>query len=323
MSMSRRLFLAAAVALACGGSASAQTASTYPNRNVRFVVAFAPGGIGDIIGRFIGQALAEKWGQNVVIDNRGGGGGNIGAVQVARADPDGYTVLVTTSAFSVNLSLYAKPGYALSDFQVAGVPASSPNIIIAAPDLPQKTLPEILAAAKTGTFSFGSAGIGTTPHLSGEQIFRVIGKVDVRHVPFTGAGPAVQATMGGHVPISVVALPAAIQQVKAGLVQGIAMTTAERLKDLPDVPTVRETGVGNVLGATMVAFFMPAKTPHDIVAKFNADLNDLVKSGSLDKAFAAAGSFPLVLDLDQSKAYVEDEVSKWGTVVRAADLKVE
>ena len=303
--------------------APAQAQETWPTRNVRFLVAFAPGGIGDIIGRFVGQALSEKWGQPVVVENRGGGGGNIGALAAARAEPDGYTILVTTSAFTVNLSLYEKPGYKLSDFQTAGVVAVSPNIVIAAPNLKQNTLVEILQAAKTENFSFGSAGIGTTPHLTGEQIFRLIGKVDVRHVPFTGAGPAVAATMGGHVPVSVVALPAAFEQVKAGLVKGIAVTTAERLPDLPDVPTMKETGLGDLQASTMVAFFMPAKTPASIVAKFNADLNTMVKSGAIDVALKSAGATAVHFDQAQSQAYVEKEIATWAAVIKAAGLKAD
>ena len=314
----------ATIAVALCQPAAAQTAQpVWPQRNVRFLVAFAPGGIGDIIGRFVGQALSEKWGQPVVIENRGGGGGNIGAVAAAHADPDGYTVLVTTSAFTVNLSLYNQPGYKLSDFQTAGVVANSPNIIVAAPNLKQTTLPQIIAAAKTENFSFGSAGIGTTPHLTGEQIFRLIGKVDVRHVPFTGAGPAVAATMGGHVPIAVVALPGAYEQVKAGLVKGIAITTAERLPDLPDVPTVKETGLGDIESSTMVAFFMPAKTPAAIVAKFNADLNAVVKSGILDAPLKATGATGLMLDQAAAQAYVEKEIAIWASVIKAANLKAD
>ena len=323
--MRRREFITtlAGGVVGLGLPAAAQNAQFYPTKTVRFLVAFAPSGIGDIIGRVVGQAMGDRWGQSVIVENRGGGGGNIGAVQAARAEPDGYTVLVTTSAFTVNLSLYDKPGYSLADFKVAGVPATSPNIIVAAPNLPYNTLPEIIAAAKSENMSFGSAGIGTTPHLSGEQIFKLIGRVDVRHVPFTGAGPAVAATMGGHVPVSVVALPAALEQVKSGLVKGIAVTTAERLPELPNVPTVRETGVGDVIGATMVAFLMPARTPQAIVEKFNADLNAVVKSGALDKPFANAGALPLQLNIAQAQDYVEDEIAKWGAVVRAAGLKAE
>jgi tripartite-type tricarboxylate transporter receptor subunit TctC len=226
----------------------------WPTRNVKFLVAFAPAGIADPIGRFVGKALQEKWGQSVVVENRGGSGGNIGAGIVARAEPDGYTVLVTTSSFSVNLSLYDKPGYALSDFQTVAVAATSPNVVVAAPNLKYNTLPEVIAAAKTENFSFGSAGVGTTPHLSGELIFRLLGKVEA---------------------------------------------------------------------ATVVSFFRPAKTPPAIVAKFNADLNAIIKSGALDKQFAAAGAQALTLTPAEAHKYIEDEISKWSAVIKAADIKPE
>ncbi len=315
--------VALALALACAAAPAVRAQEAWPTRNVRFLVAFAPGGIGDIIGRFVGQALGEKWGHAAIIENRGGGGGNIGAAMAARAEPDGYTVLVTTSSFTVNLSLYDNPGYAFPDFRTAGVAAISPNIIVAPPGSRYNTLPEFLAAAKTGAFSFGSAGVGTTPHLTGEMIFRLLGKVDVRHAPFTGAGPAVVAAMGGHVQVAVVALPAAIEQVKSGTLKALAVTTKLRLPDLPNVPTVKETGVGDVETATMVAFFMPAKTPPAIVAKFNADLNAAIASGVLDKPFASAGVDPLTLDVAQAGAFVADEIQKWAAVVKAANIKPE
>ena len=304
-------------------SASTLAASDYPQHNVRFVVPFAPGGIVDLLGRVVAQGLSEKWGTPVIVENRGGGGGNIGAVHVAHADADGYTVLVTSSSFTVNLTLNAKPGYAFSDFTTAGIVATSANIIIAAPNLPYKTLPEVIAAAQTHNLSFGSAGIGTTPHLTGEQIFHVSAKADIRHGPFTGAGPAVTATMGGQVPVSVVALPSAYEQVKAGLVKGLAVTTPQRLPDLPDVPTVKETGIGDIETSTMVAFFMPARTPAAIAAKFNADLNALIDSGALDKALATAGATPVHFDEAQAHAYVESEISKWADIIRSADIKAD
>ncbi len=313
--------LAALALLALAPDARAQDA--WPTRNVRFVVAFAPAGVADPIGRFVGQALQEKWGQTVVVENRAGAGGNLGASVVARSEPDGHSVLVTTSGFSVNLSLYEKPGYAFSDFQTAAVAGTSPNIIVAAPGLKENTLPEIIAAAKAGKFSYGSAGVGTTPHLSAEQIFNVLGKADVSHAPFTGAGPAIAALMGNHLQLAVVALPGAIEQVKAGGVKGVALTTAERRADLPNIPTVRETGVGDVVTATNILFLMPAKTPAHIVAKFNADMNEIIKAGRLDKQFAAAGVTPMVLDQKQAHAFIGEEIAKWAGVVKAANIKQE
>jgi tripartite-type tricarboxylate transporter receptor subunit TctC len=295
----------------------------WPQRNVRLVVAFAPAGPADIVARLLAQQLQQKWGQSVIVENRAGGGGNVGAQAVSHADPDGYTILVSTSAFSVNLSLYDKPGYALSDFHTAAVATSSPNILVASPTLKQNTLKEIIDAAKTENFTYGSAGIGTTPHLTGELIFRIMNKVNVPHVPFTGAAPAVTATMGGQVPLAWVALPGAFEQVKSKTVKGVAIATAKRIPELPDVPTVNESGLGNLEAVSVVAFYMPSKTPMDIVEKFNADVNAVIKSGVLDKGFAAAGAFPMLLDQKQADAFVADEAKKWGDVIKQAGVRAE
>ena len=232
-------------------------------------------------------------------------------------------MLVTTSAIATNLSLNAHPGYALADFQTAAIASTSPNILIGAPQLKQTTLREIIGSAKTGKFSFASSGIGTQPHFSGEMLFRVLNKVDIPHVPFTGAGPAVIAVMGGHVPLAFITLPSAIEHVKAGSVKGLGVTTAERLPDLPDVPTVIESGVGNLEAASIVAFFLPAKTPPDIVEKFNADLTAVLKTGALDKQFAAAGSSPVLLSQPAAQAFIESEFTKWAAVIKAANIKAE
>ena len=314
-----RLALAAMTALS--SAANAQT--TWPQRNVRFVVAFAPAGPADIVARLLALQLQEKWGQSVIVENRAGGGGNVGAQAVSRADPDGYTILVSTSAFSVNLTLYDKPGYALSDFHTAAVATSSPNILVASPTLKQNTLKEIIDAAKMENFTYGSAGIGTTPHLTGELIFRIMNKVNVPHVPFTGAAPAVTATMGGQVPLAWVALPGAFEQVKSKTVKGVAIATARRIPELPDVPTVNENGIGDLEAVSVVAFYMPSKTPMDIVEKFNADVNAVIKSGVLDKGFAAAGAFPMQLNQKQADAFVAEEAKKWGDVIKQAGVRAE
>ena len=306
---------------ALSSAANAQT--TWPQRNVRFVVAFAPAGPADIVARLLALQLQEKWGQSVIVENRAGGGGNVGAQAVSRADPDGYTILVSTSAFSVNLTLYDKPGYALSDFHTAAVATSSPNILVASPTLKQNTLKEIIDAAKMENFTYGSAGIGTTPHLTGELIFRIMNKVNVPHVPFTGAAPAVTATMGGQVPLAWVALPGAFEQVKSKTVKGVAIATARRIPELPDVPTVNENGIGDLEAVSVVALYMPSKTPMDIVEKFNADVNAVIKSGVLDKGFAAAGAFPMQLNQKQADAFVAEEAKKWGDVIKQAGVRAE
>lgn len=311
----------AVCALAASPAAAQSEQSAYPEKNVRFLVAFAPGGPADIVARITGQALGERWGKTVVVENRGGAGGNIAAVAASRAEPDGYTILVTTSALAVNLSFYDNPGYAIGDFKTAALIATAPNIIVGAPSLKASTLKDVITLAGSQSLSYGSAGLGTTPHLSGERVFRLLGKVDVRHVPFTGAGPAVAATMSGHVPLASVALSAAIEQVKAGTVKGLAVTSAARLPDLPNVPTVAESGLGEVEDATWVALFVPAKTPDAIVARINADANAAMSGPKAREALGKAGFLPLSGDVAQAQAYVASEVKKWGEVVKASGVK--
>lgn len=295
--------------------------ANYPDRNVRLIVSFAPGGPTDVAARILGAALQEKWGKTVVIENRGGAGGNIGTVAVSRAEPDGYTILVTTSAFSVNLAYSSNPGYAASDLRAAALVATTPNIIVGAPDLKANSLKEALELAKSGNFAYASAGAGTTPHLSAERVFKLIGKLDVRHVPFTGAAPAMNAVSAGHVQFGVVAMTPAIELVKAGKLKGFAVTSAKRSSELPDVPTVTETGVGTIDDATWVALFVPAKTPPAIVAKINADVNELLKQSTIVQQISKAGLDPLGGALSEIEAYVAAETKKWSDVIGATGVR--
>lgn len=312
-----------AAALAMTIAAAAQTPA-YPTQPVRFLIAFAPAGPADIIGRIVGLKLQQLWGQSVVIENRGGAGGNIAAVQVARGQADGYTVLVTTSAFAVNPSLYKNPGYAgETDFKVAGLAATTPNLLVAAPDLGVKTLKDAIALSKTKSLAFGSAGTGTTPHLSGERIFRFLAKVDIPHAPFTGAGPALNAVMGGHVALASVAMPAATELVKSGKVVPLAVTSAKRVESLPDVPTVGEAGLEEVDDATWVALFVPAKTPQAVIDKLNADLNTVLKDPEVKQQFARIGFSALGGSPADAERFVKAEIAKWGDVVNRIGLKIE
>ncbi len=310
----------ACLAAACAGPVAAQT---YPERNVKLVVSFAPGGPTDVGARIIGAALQEKWGKPVIVENRGGAGGNIGTVAVARAEPDGYTILVTTSAFSINLTYNANPGYAASELRPAALVATTPNIIVGSPALKANTLPEALELARKGEFAYASAGAGTAPHLSAERVFKLISKLDVRHAPFTGASPAMVAVSGNHVQFGVVAMTPAIELVKAGKLKGFAVTSAKRSAELPDVPTVKETGVGDIDDATWVALFVPEKTPQAIVAKINADVNDLLKQPAIVQQISRAGLDPLGGSLPEIEAYVASETKKWAEVINATGARAE
>ncbi len=302
-------------------AAPAFAQANYPDRNVRLIVSFAPGGPTDVAARILGAALQEQWGKTVVIENRGGAGGNIGTVAVSRAEPDGYTILVTTSAFSVNLAYSANPGYSAADLKPVALVATTPNIIVGAPDLKANNLKEALELAKTGNFAYASAGAGTTPHLSAERVFKLIGKLDVRHVPFTGAAPAMNAVSAGHVQFGVVAMTPAIALVKAGKLKGYAVTSAKRSSELPDVPTVTETGVGNIDDATWVALFVPSKTPAAIVAKINTDVNALLKQPAIVQQISKAGLDPLGGSLSDIEAYVASETKKWAEVIAATGAR--
>ena len=310
----------ACLALACTAPARAQD---FPDRNVKLVVSFAPGGPTDVGARIIGAALQEKWGKPVIIENRGGAGGNIGTVAVARAEPDGYTILVTTSAFSINLTYNANPGYAANDLRPAALVATTPNIIVGSPALKANTLSEAIELARREKFAYGSAGAGTSPHLSAERVFKLIGKVDVRHVPFTGAAPAMNAVSAGHVQFGVVAMTPAIELVKAGNLKAYAVTSARRAAELPDVPTVTETGVGAIDDATWVAMFVPARTPQAIVAKINADVNELLKQPAIVQQISRAGLDPLGGSLPDIEAYVGSETRKWAEVINATGARAE
>jgi tripartite-type tricarboxylate transporter receptor subunit TctC len=303
---------------------SASARESYPNQSVRFVVAFAPGGPADFIARVVGARLTEKWGQGVIVEHRGGAGGNIAARQVAKAKPDGYTVLVTTSAYAVNPSLSANAGYSpQTDFKTAIVVATSPNIIVAAPGLKASTLKEVIQAAKTEKLTYGTAGRGVTPHLSAERIFKLVAKVDIAHVTFTGGAPALNALLGGHVNLVSVVLPPALELVRSGQIKALAVTSAKRLPSLPDVPTTAEEGFGDDVDATWVALILPAHTPVSVLAKLNADVNAVLSDMGIRQRLDKIGLTPVGGTLAEAEAYVQSEIVRWGDVVRKIGLRVE
>lgn len=321
------LFKAAICLAALAGFSLSATeavrAQDYPTKPVRLLVAFAPGGPADSIARVIGQKLNDRWKQSVVVENRGGAGGNIAAAQAAKADADGYTILVTTSAFAVNQTLSKNPGFTSDDFRAAVVVATTPNLIIGAPTLKANNLKDAIEASKTEKMTYGTAGAGTTPHLSAERIFKLEAKVDIPHAPFTGAGPATQAVMGSHIPLASVAMSAAVEHVKGGQVKGLAVTSKDRVKALPDVPTARELGLGDADDTTWVVFFVPAKTPDAVIQTINADVNAILKEqgtqDQLDKiGFMAVGGSP-----QDAQAYVKSETDRWGDIIRKIGLQAQ
>lgn len=315
------------LACALAGSAFAQApardaAGTYPNRPVRFVVAFAPGASTDIVARIVGAKLSESWGQNVVIENRPGAGGNLGTQTAARANPDGYTILMNSSAFVVNVSLYAKPGYAATDFAPIIQGPTTPNLISVHPSVKANTLQEVIAFARATPTSYASSGTGTTPHLNAELIFRALSKVDITHVPF-GPAQAVAAVMGNQVPIASTSMPPAVPHVKANRVRPIAVTTAKRSAILPNVPTVAESGFAGFNDHTWFSFFAPVGTPPAIVNKLNSEINRVMQLPDVKERLDALSLEFAPNTPAQFAAAIKEEIARYATMVKQSGAKAD
>jgi tripartite-type tricarboxylate transporter receptor subunit TctC len=315
----RKFSVALAAAWSLAGTCFAQD---WPNKPVHVVVPFAPGGPVDIIARLVGAKLNTTLGQQFVVENRTGAGGNIGAAAVAKAAPDGYTVLATSSAIVVNVSLYSSPGYdAERDFAPVAIAASQPNMIIVSASHPARTLPELISQSKGKTLAFASPGQGTTPHLTGENILRVLAGLDITPVHFRGAGLAVTAVVQGEPPIGCMAISGPLPQVKAGRLRALAVSSAKRIPALPDVPTFAEAGFPGIEDYTWVGLFLPAGTPAPIVQKLNAAVNRALESPDVRERLAANAFDPVGGSPQQAAEYVKAEIAKWAKVVRDTGAK--
>jgi tripartite-type tricarboxylate transporter receptor subunit TctC len=305
--------------------ASVCAAQPWPAHPVRVIVPFAPGGPTDVMARMLGQKLAESLGQQFVVENRAGAGGNIGMTAAARSAPDGYTLLVASSSYVVNPSLYARAGYdPYKDFAPVTIPAASPNVLVVHPSMPTKTVQDLVALVKAnpGKHNYAQPGIGTTPHLSGE-LFRLTFKLDIVNVPFNGAGPAVSSVVGNHTPIGFVALPPAAPHIKSGALRPLAVTSARRVATLPDVPTMAEAGAPNQEAETMQGVFVPAGTPRDIVDRLHHEIVRIIALPDVKDRLAALGFEPVANTPEEFAAYIRAEIAKWNRVIRDAGIKVE
>jgi tripartite-type tricarboxylate transporter receptor subunit TctC len=297
-------------------------AQPYPNKPIRMVVAFPPGGPVDVVARLVSPKITEALGQSVVIENVGGGGGNIAAARVAKSAPDGYTVLAHSSAFAVNPALLGNPGFdAEKDMVAIAVVASQANLIFVHADFPAKTLAELFERARTDKLAFASPSSGTTPHLTAENLFKLRAKVDITHVPFKGAGPAMTAVLGGQPPIGVLAGTAPMPHVKAGRIRVLAVSSARRLASLPEVPTLNELGYPNMEDYTWVGLFVPAGTPGDITQKLNDAVLRAVQSPEVKERLEALAFEVTAARLPATADYVRGELAKWAKVVRETGAK--
>lgn len=310
-----------ALLLLAAGTAFGQP---FPSKPIRMVVAFPPGGPVDVVARLLSPKMSETLGQSIVIENVGGGGGNIAAQRVAKSAPDGYTVLAHSSAYAVNPTLIGNLGFdAGKDMTAIAVVASQANLIFVHADFPAKSLKELLERARTEKLAFASPSSGTTPHLTGENLFRLRAKVDITHIPFKGAGPAMTAVLGGQPPIGVLAGTAPLPHVKAGKIRVLAVSSAKRLASLPDVPTLNELGFSGMEDYTWVGLFVPAGVPAEVAQKLNAALLAAVRSPEVKERLEALAFEITAAPLAETATYVKSELAKWGKVVRETGAKVD
>jgi tripartite-type tricarboxylate transporter receptor subunit TctC len=319
----RKIFGAAFLCLAQLAAAPA-LAQRYPAHTVRMIVPFAAGGPADFVARQLSARLTEIWGQPLVIENRGGAGGNIGTAAAARSAPDGYTLLLTTSGLMSNPSLYKDTGFdPVKDFAPVTVAGNSATVVVRHPSLAGvNTMRDIEQLARTSQVDFATPGIGLAGHLAGE-LFKTITKVQMQAIPFAGGGPAMAAVLSGQVKLGFMAVPPTIPQIKAGKLVAIAVTSPQRLASLPEVPTVAESGYPGFQVDNMYGILAPRGTPPEIVKKLHDDIVRVLQQPEVRKALEA-GSIDVVANTPEEFArYIEAETAKWAQVVKASGAKVE
>jgi tripartite-type tricarboxylate transporter receptor subunit TctC len=319
------LLLAASVIVAAADAVADAAADSWPSRPVKFIVGFAPGGPTDLFARLIAQKLSEQTGKNFFVENLPGAGGNLGAGRAAQSAPDGYTLLVTGGNLTNSPYLYNEVPYdPLKSFDAVTVGAQTPVVLAVNPSVPANTVKELVALIRSspGKFSFASPGTGTPPQLVG-SLFQHALNLDLVHVPFDGGGTAVQATVGGHTPISFGAMAPAVPLIKSGQLRALAVTGKERSPALPDVPTMAESGFPEVVGATWTAVVVPAGTPKDIIAK----LHDLIVAGlaqqDIKDKLAAMAYVPIGNSPEECTAFFKSEMAIWSKVIKDAGLHAE
>ena len=313
----------AAVALVL--AAPATLAQSWPAKPIRVVVPFAPGGGADIIARILGQKMSETWGQQVLVDNRAGASGNIGAEIVAKAPPDGYTLLMASSALAINPNLYKSVPYdAVRDFAPISQPALLPNILVVHPSLPVKSVRELVALAKAqpGQIAYASAGAGTGTHLAAEM-FKLQAGVDMVHIPYKGGGAVIADLLGGQVPLTFATLPSVMPYVQAGKLRAIAMTTTNRWPGLPAVPTIAGSGYPGFEISTWIGLLAPAGTPREAVTRLHGEVVRILKLGDVQQRFSTLGMEPVGDTPEQFAAYIKSELAKYAKVVRESGARIE
>ena len=326
MKLPRRKFLhLAAGAAALPAVSRIAWSQAWPTRPVRIVVPFAPGGPTDVFARLMAQKLSAHFGKQFYVENIVGGAGNIGTYQAARAAPDGYTVLFNVSAFVTNPAFLGKSPYdPVNDFAPVALPVASAIALVVHPSVPAKTVAEFVALirASPGKYSYASGGAGAQPHLAFEQ-FRLSLGLDIVHVPFTGAGPAVDAVVADQVPIAISSLPPAMPQIKEGNLRALALTSKARSQKLPDIPTVAEAGYPILEGDQWLGVFVPAATPEEIIAPLHRKIVEFVAEPDMKERLEALDFYPIESTPAEFAERIKVELETWRKLVRDAKIKAE
>ena len=309
--------LVVAAVLAAVGPAGAED---FPSRRVTLVVAFSAGGPVDVVARIFADRLAQRWGVPVTVENRTGAGGNIAAALVAKAAPDGYTILLTATGVAINQSLTASPGFAIAELEPIAFPSISSITLAVNPDNPAATLGQFVAAHRTQNFTFGTAGIGSGAHLTAEYLFKALARIEAIHTPFQGAPQASNALLGNHIDLISVASSDATPQIQQGRLRGLAVSGEARSSVMPEVPTLREQGFDLVTHG-WVTVMVPAKTPAAVAEALNAAFNDIIQDADVRRRLVNSELNPRRQSLAETAQFLRSELATWSRMVEAIGLK--
>jgi tripartite-type tricarboxylate transporter receptor subunit TctC len=317
--------LAVLLALACVTGSRAEDAANYPSQQIRIVVPFPAGGTADTLPRIVAEKLRQKWNQTVIVDNRSGAGGNIGAEAVANSTPDGYTLLASPPGpVAINENLYRKLTYKPSDLVPITVIGTAPNVLDVRPDFPARTVKELIdyAKANPGKVTFASQGNGSTSHLTA-ILFEKLTGTQMVHVPYRGTAPALQDIMGNTVDLFFDNLGSSLSLHQGGKLRILGVCGPERAPSLADVPTVREAGVADFTSVTWFALMAPKGTPQAIIAKLNAAVTEILKQPDVEAQFAKLGVQPAPMDAAATAKFIEEERTRWGDIIKSASVTVD
>ena len=323
MGPDRRRLITGTLALGAAGAMSARAQSAYPNRPVRVIVPFAPGGLTDVVARLISGRISEQLGKQFYVENIVGGSGNVGMGQAARAAPDGYTMLTAFSSYVINPAMFERiPYHPVNDFDPVSLAVTSTTVMVVNADIPASNIKELIALirANPGKYSYASAGTGTTGHLAGEQ-FRLALAPDLVHVPFSGGAPAMAAVVAGHTPMGMGAPTVAVPLVNDGKLRALAVTSKVRSQTLPNVPTMAESGYPEIEGDSFVGFVVPVGTPKEVIALLNREIVKSLATPEMRERQAALGNEVVASTPEEFDRRIRAELLTWAKVIKAANIK--